>query len=98
MKAESINCSLHGVQGIGLLCTHLAHSLLGQKVVGFYMHDEGDTDRPDAWCNECEARWDLTETESEREQWFLDCDFKLLCTSCWDEAKALNDFSLMIFK
>lgn len=91
MDDKKMNCSVHGIQGIGLLCTHLAHSLLEQTAVGFHEYDVGDNARPDAWCNACAARWDLTETEAQREQWFLDCDFKLLCVGCWDEAKALNE-------
>lgn len=87
---EKAYCNTHGLQGFGLLCAHLAHNLKNKTKIGFHEHDEGDTARPDAWCDTCEARWDLTETENEREQWFLDCDFKIICENCWDEAKALN--------
>lgn len=90
MEETKVNCSIHGEQEFGLLCTHLAHSLLDRVPVGFHEYDAGDAGRPDGWCDACEARWELTTTEEEREQWFLDCNHKLLCVNCWDEAKELN--------
>ncbi|MHC5310279.1 hypothetical protein ACYSNM_09510 [Myroides sp. LJL116] len=90
MANTKVECSKHGTKGIGLLCTHLAHSLFDPSPLGFFEHDQGDTARADAWCQKCEDRWALAQNEEQREQWFLDCDFKLLCESCWDQAKEIN--------
>lgn len=96
MQEEYIECALHGQQGMALLCTHLAHSLHHRNPVGFFEYDTGDTGRPDAWCNTCEEVWNQTQTEADREQWFLDCQHKLVCVSCWDEAKILNKSASII--
>lgn len=90
MKKKKIECSLHGKQEIGLLCTHLAHSLLDQSKVGFHEYNEADFGRPDAWCNDCNAKLKEVITDKDQEQWFLSCDYKILCVCCWDEAKNLN--------
>lgn len=90
METKTISCNTHGVQEFGLLCTHLAYSLIDRRAIGFHQYDVGDSGRPDAWCDECEARWELTTIEEERDQWFLDCDHKLVCVNCWDEAEELN--------
>ncbi|MGA6116986.1 hypothetical protein [Sphingobacterium anhuiense] len=90
MNQKTVACSLHGTQKIGLLCTHLAHSLLDQSSVGFHEYNDGDLGRPDAWCHECDAKLQKVTGDSEQEQWFLACDYKILCASCWDEAKELN--------
>lgn len=90
MKTDKINCAVHGIQDFGLLCTHLALSLRHREKIGFHEYDSGDSGRPDAWCDACEARWDLTKTDDDRDQWFIDCDHKLVCATCWDEAKELN--------
>ncbi|MBP2619590.1 hypothetical protein [Chryseobacterium jejuense] len=91
MSKKYTECSLHGKQKIGLLCTHLAHSLLDRVPVGFHQYDEGDLGRPDAWCNKCEEAQEEVETDQEQENWFTNCDYKILCAACWDEAKELNE-------
>lgn len=91
MEQQYVECATHGKQEMGLLCTHLAQSRTDTAPLGFHEHDEGDMGRPDAWCNECEDAWDLTETEEDRENWFTGCDFKIVCVSCWDETKGRNE-------
>lgn len=86
-----MQCSLHGLQEIGLLCTHLAHSLLDQTTVGFHQYDPTDLATLEAWCDTCESRWQQTKNIQQQDQWLLDCDFKVLCATCWQEAKELND-------
>ncbi|WP_413512586.1 hypothetical protein [Myroides odoratus] len=99
MQQKHIECTKHGQQEMALLCTHLAHSLLNRISIGFHKYDSGDTGRPDAWCNTCEEAWSQTKTEADREQWFMDCQHKIVCVSCWDEAKELNkDTSKIAFK
>jgi|GEM_PF-244460 len=96
MQEHTITCAIHGQQAMALLCTHLAHSLHHRNPQGFFEYDTGDTGRPDAWCNSCEEAWSLTQTEADREQWFVNCQHKLVCVSCWDEAKALNKSASII--
>ena len=90
MSKKYIECALHGKQEIGLLCTHLAHSLLDRIPVGFHEFDDADLSRPDAWCDECEKTEKQIETDQDQEDWFTSCDYKILCAACWDEAKELN--------
>lgn len=97
MEEKHIACSIHGKQAMALLCSHLGHSLDDRIPIGFFEYDTGDTGRPDAWCNTCEEAWNHTQTEEDREQWFIDCQHKLVCVSCWDEAKALNQIATHIY-
>lgn len=90
MEKRLIECALHGKKEMTLLCTHLAHSLLNREIVGFHQYDDGDLGRPDAWCNLCEENLKKVTTDLEQERWFLSCDYKVLCTDCWDEVKTLN--------
>ncbi len=86
--ANKTTCSVHGSQGIGLVCTHVAHALIEGQRVGFFWGDDVDYARPDAWCKQCEEDLIALNGQSS-EQWFVDGDFKFLCAACWDEAKAV---------
>lgn len=88
-KSDTCNCSVHGKQGIGLVCVHIAYAVDSGAAVGFFSDDTfDDLARPDAWCKACEER--LLDTPDEgQEQWFHDADFKIFCAACWDEAKNL---------
>lgn len=90
MIEKELNCDVHGKQPFGLLCEHLAKNLFSHVPIGFHEHDEEDLGRPDAWCNHCEANWDKTETDEDRDNWFINCNFKIICAVCWDEAERLN--------
>jgi hypothetical protein len=83
---SSVDCPTHGRQLIGLVCTHVAHAIDSGADVGFFVGDDVDTARPDAWCRECEHKLVALDGASS-EQWFVDAQFKVLCASCWDEAK-----------
>ncbi|WP_407510682.1 hypothetical protein [Elizabethkingia anophelis] len=48
MSQKFVECGQHGKQEMALICTHLAHSVLGDTPLGFHEHDEGDMGRPDA--------------------------------------------------
>lgn len=83
---RSADCPRHGRQGIGLVCTHVAHAIDSDAHVGFFWGDNTDTARPDAWCFECEKALGALNGSSS-EQWFVAAQFKILCAACWDEAK-----------
>lgn len=67
-------------------CAHIAHAIDNGADVGFFWGDDVDTARPDAWCHECEQKLVALDGASS-EQWFVEAQFKVLCASCWDEAK-----------
>jgi len=83
---KTANCPKHGPQGIGLVCTHVAHAIDSHQDVGFFWGDDTDTARPDAWCAACELEL-VALQGAPSDTWFVACDFKILCAACWDEAK-----------
>ena len=85
---KETNCPVHGQQGIGLVCAHVAHAVDRGEKVGFYWGDDTDTARPDAWCAQCDKTL-VALNGASSEQWFKDAEFKIFCASCWDEAKAI---------
>lgn len=82
------NCPIHGPQGIGLVCEHIALAVSRGERVGFFWGPKTDTARPDAWCSECEASSRALGNAS-HDKWFQEAEFKVFCSSCWDEAKAI---------
>jgi hypothetical protein len=87
-QKNQVICPTHGQQGIGLVCTHVAHAAERGERVGFFWGDETDTARPDAWCKQCEQGL-IALGDASAEQWFIDAEFKIFCASCWDEAKVI---------
>ena len=85
--SEAVTCPQHGRQGIGLVCTHIAHAVDSGQLVGFSWGDETDTARPDAWCWACEQGLRAVPRGQSTEAWFLACDYKIFCAACWDHAK-----------
>jgi hypothetical protein len=83
---RSVDCPKHGVHDIGLVCRHVAYAIDSGEQVGFFWGDDTDTARPDAWCLACEQALLALKGASSAE-WFVKADFKILCASCWDEAK-----------
>ncbi|KGT10323.1 hypothetical protein CMU71_03160 [Elizabethkingia anophelis] len=90
MSQKFVECGQHGKQEMALICTHLAHNVLGDTPLGFHEHDEGDMGRPDAWCDQCNMVLDKAEAEDELDEWFTNCDHKIVCVNCWDEVKVQN--------
>lgn len=84
---NEVICQQHGRQGIGLVCTHIAHAVGCGQRVGFFWGDDADTARPDAWCEECEKGLLAIPLGEATEKWFSKCDYKIFCAACWDEAK-----------
>jgi hypothetical protein len=86
MSGSRTLCPVHGREGIGLVCEHIAHAVDQGVRVGFFWGDDTDTARPDAWCRQCELNLRALNGPSS-EQWFRDARFKVFCAKCWDEAK-----------
>lgn len=68
------------------MCVHAATAIDSREPVGFFVGDDTDTGRPDAWCLACERALRALNGASSA-QWFRDADFKILCVACWDEGK-----------
>ena len=88
MSQPQMQCPVHGREGIGLVCEHIAFAVNRGERVGFFWGDDTDTARPDAWCLECEQGL-LALNGASSEQWFRDAHFKVFCAKCWDEAKII---------
>jgi hypothetical protein len=86
-KSQTL-CRVHGREGIGLVCGHIAFAVERGERVGFFWGDDTDTARPDAWCRECERALRALNGSSS-EQWFRNAHFKVFCARCWDEAKTI---------
>jgi hypothetical protein len=86
MSPSQTQCPVHGREGIGLVCGHIAFAVDRGERVGFFWGDDSDTARPDAWCLACEQELRALNGASS-EQWFRDAHFKVFCAKCWDEAK-----------
>ena len=86
MSSSQTQCPVHGHEGIGLVCEHIAFAVDRGERVGFFWGDDTDTARPDAWCLQCEQELRSLNGASSG-QWFRDAHFKIFCAKCWDEAK-----------
>ena len=84
---SQVQCPQHGRQGLGLVCTHIAHAVDSGDRVGFFWGDDIDTARPDAWCWACEQALLAVPPEQSTEEWFRKCEYKKFCAACWDHAK-----------
>lgn len=83
---KTCNCPIHGKQGIGLVCIHVARATDEIQQVGFFWGSQDDLSRPDAWCQSCEEKLVALGADNGNE-WFKEADFKVFCASCWDHAK-----------
>jgi len=88
MSQSQTQCAVHGREGIGLVCEHIAFAVDRAERVGFFWGDDTDTARPDAWCLKCEQAL-LALDGASSEQWFRDAGFKVVCAKCWDDAKII---------
>src|SRR5436309_15449960 len=69
MSPSQTQCPVHGREGIGLLCGHIAFAVDRGERLGFFWGDDNDTAGPDAWCVECEKKLRGLNGASS-EQWF----------------------------
>ncbi len=85
-----MECSVHGNQDKTYVCRHLLHSLRDGRIRGFWFGASEDTERPDAWCDECNEHL-IAGGGSWTEEIQAKCSIALLCGMCYDNVKALND-------
>jgi hypothetical protein len=85
-ESESITCSAHGETPATFMCRHVATG----AACGFHASAEDPSDRwPDAWCDLCEEAFQAAGGEwNEASEAGLDA--KVLCTHCYDDARARN--------
>ena len=83
-----MTCAEHGPQPETFVCQHIVDTLRDKIARGFFWAADSDTERPDAWCADCErlvhAAGDWTPAVLEV------AHVQLLCALCYDDAKALN--------
>lgn len=87
-----VECSEHGKQQATYVCQHILQSLRDGLPRGFWSAEaSADEPYPDSWCTACEERvnadggWN-DENESQ-------AGVSLICSSCYESAKALNKSS-----
>jgi hypothetical protein len=82
---ERVECNRHGPSYATFVCQHLAS---GGSELGFFCNTSTDDPRPEAWCAKCDAvmmadgEWNEQNEKAAR--------ITLLCSNCYDEAKARN--------
>ena len=88
-ESEKVNCNVHGWQEQTFVCQHIAESLRTGIPVGFFWSSEQTDCRPDAWCSGCES----LRLEAGGDDWTPEVEkklgIKLLCGSCYDDAKSI---------
>jgi hypothetical protein len=85
-EREMVVCGEHGETPATFMCRHVATG----SACGFHASVEDPADRwPDAWCDLCEAAFQAAGGEwNETSEAGL--DMKLLCTRCYEAARARN--------
>ena len=86
---DLIECAEHGSQQATFVCQHVVQTLRDGIPRGFWCSEESpENPRPDAWCNECEARvQEAGEWNDENEAFAA---VTLLCGACYDRVLAMN--------
>jgi hypothetical protein len=85
-----VHCATHGEQPETLVCHHVLEGLRTKTRVGFvWTTADPANPRPDAWCQDCNARVAATGGE-----WVGDALANLgpqtLCGACYDTARAFH--------
>ena len=85
-----IDCNIHGKQEKTYVCQHIAQTVFDGIPRGFYQADDPSSSRPHAWCLFCDQKlmknkgvWD--------EDTVAFANVQIICGSCYDEAKELNE-------
>lgn len=84
---DTMECERHGQQGFGITCIHVAKAIDSTEQVGFFWSEDPEMARPFAWCAACEQY--LERNGGDVQKLGEIAEFKLICASCWDEAKAI---------
>jgi hypothetical protein len=83
-------CAAHGSQPAAFVCQHIARATgLGERA-GFHCREaHAPDDRPDAWCDGCDAR-----VRAAGGRWIgqasAELGVTLVCGRCYDQARSLN--------
>jgi hypothetical protein len=84
---DTTECLRHGTQGYGIACIHVAEAIDSGEKVGFFWSPDPEMARPFAWCAACERY--LNQNGGDLQKLAKIADFKMICATCWDEAKAV---------
>ena len=86
---KTTNCEQHGEQQETFVCQHVVQGLSEGVAYGFWWAASPDNLRPDAWCTLCNEL--VAEAGGEWTDAVLQvAKIKLLCGSCYDNAKFMN--------
>ena len=83
---KKVQCRVHGESEATFVCRHIAGSLDTGEAVGFYWPRDSLSNRPDAWCGECE-RVRVAEGGDWTDKADAFLGVKLICGGCYDRAK-----------
>lgn len=85
---KTIHCSKHGQRVATFVCHHLAHSANRGFNIGINP-EYADDPFPDAWCDECEQKFEEAggEWNDEAEEF---ADIRLICCDCYVAARLRN--------
>jgi hypothetical protein len=87
---KTVQCKVHGVQQLTLVCQHILDGLNAKKRVGFFWTtDSPQNPRPDAYCADCARRVQATGGEWVGEA-MNQLQPKVLCAACYDLAKRFH--------
>ncbi len=85
-EREAITCGAHGETPVTFMCRHLATG----TACGFHASvEDPDDEWPDAWCDLCEKAFQAAGGEW-NEVSEAGLGLKVLCTHCYEDARARN--------
>lgn len=88
-QIRSVQCPEHGTQQETFVCQHVVQGLREKSAYGFWLADDPENPRPDAWCTSCNDALHKAGGEWNEETEAL-AYVKLLCGACYDKAKSMN--------
>lgn len=87
MNDNTADCIRHGKQGIGIVCIHVGKAIDSGDQVGFFWSPDPEMARPLAWCAACERY--LDDHGGDVGKLAKIAAFKIICATCWDDAKTV---------
>ena len=88
-QARSVQCPEHGPQQETFVCQHIVQGLKKNLAQGFWIAEDPENLRPDAWCTCCNDALHKAGGEWNDETEAI-ANVKLLCGVCYDKVKSMN--------
>jgi hypothetical protein len=77
-----VECARHGKRYATFVCQHL----LGGAHKGWVELENGDEERPDVWCSDCDLAW-LAGGEVWSDEFAERARIRMVCSGCYDELR-----------